>query len=148
MRKLVCAALVLLTLAARPARPQTSGAAGGEEFVTAEVVLGGWSKSPRIFRAPVFNGVRKFVDDKFDGAGWASVESCSEVIGCSGHILVTADYVTDDSSRVMVVLEYGDRKRCNQTKKFTVARGKTTELKMKCGAKVKAYYAPGPKAGR
>lgn len=143
MRRLLSALVVLLTLAGQSARPQ----AAEEEFVTVEVTLGRkHGKAPRTLHPPVVRGERKFVDDKWDGGGWAYVGSCDENIGCAGDIIVTADYVTGDSSKVMVVLRYDDRRRCNQTKEFTLTRGETTELKMKCGARVKAIHAPRPKA--
>jgi hypothetical protein len=55
-------------------------------------------------------------------------------------IISTADAVGKDKFKVMVDLSYKDRKSCNTTKEFPVVGGEPIELKMKCNARVKAYY--------
>jgi hypothetical protein len=142
MRTLACISAVLLALTARAAPPQAAGAPAGEEFITVEVVIGKQTRMPLTLRAPVVRGQRKSFDDKFGGTGWESTGSCGKDIGCGGLVIVTADHVTGDGSAVTVALKYTDRKGCDQTKEAPVVRGETTEFKMKCGAKVKAYYAP------
>jgi hypothetical protein len=148
MLKLAFALSIMLSaLFGGVGRPSPPAASDGYGFITAEVVVGRESKIPHTFQVPIAKASeRKFVDDKFDGAGWSWVESCPPDTGCSGHIIVIADRVTDDSSKIMVTLKYDDRRRCNDQKERSVARGETVEFKMKCGAKVKAYYVPQQKA--
>ena len=144
MLRLTCTlSVVLLALFAGAAYRHASAAPDADEFIKAEVVIGKEIKVLHKFSVPVVRpGERKFIDDKAAGEGWESVDGCSPDVGCSGSILIVADRVTDDSSKMVVTLEYKDRKRCDDSKEMSVVRGETTEFKMKCGAKVKAFYAP------
>lgn len=112
-----------------------------KEFVIIEVTIGK-EKILHKLKVPVVPNPkeRKFIDGQLGGGGFGFTGYCPKDVGCEYSVIAIADAVNEDKSKVTMNLSFKDRKVCDVEKEFLVVRGKVTELKTKCGAKIKAYY--------
>jgi len=102
--------------------------------VTVEVNFGNGEPVQR-FKVPVVSAARKRknIEDQLAGGEWGSTGSCHRKI-CRHGIWITADALgtAQVSVRTTLTFQFEDGRKCEVTKEFRVASGKSAERKMKC----------------
>lgn len=96
------------------------------------------------FRVPIVENPkdRRSSDERIEAGCWAFTGRCDENLGCEYCVFFMADGAGEGMYNVMADLSFRGqgRERCNTHKEFTVARGKPTELKARCGMTLRAFY--------
>jgi len=105
-----------------------------EDEVTVEVNFEN-GEPVRRFKVPVVSVARKRKnsEDQLAGGEWGSTGSCPRKI-CRHSIWITADALgtAQVSVRTTLTFQFEDGRKCEVTKEFRVASGKSAERKMKC----------------
>ena len=142
MRRLVCSLVfVVLTLCGAVKQFDAVTAFQSKDFVTVELTVGKQKIFHR-YKIPIVSNLkeRKIIDDQFAGGTYGFTGSCPKDIGCEYTAIMIADAIEGNKFNIGLGLSFKDKSKCDVSKDFIVVRGKPTELKLKCNAKIKAYY--------
>jgi hypothetical protein len=113
-------------------------ASNPRDFIVVELFFEETGDRPHQFKVPVGPNEK---EAEPTGGGFTTVDDLSCKLTCDYELLATAFTTGQDMSRLSFKLSFnGKYHECGTEQIMTVARGRKSRRKLKCGVQVVAYY--------